>query len=340
MKHRWGRAGPKGTTAIAFLAAAVSATTLVAVASSRTPTGAVPILGGALGCVTGPNQTTQAPAVRPTLEPGLCRVDPTIVSTLPRGPGADGYPVPSPGYHWLGGQTSGYTSAGLLATLHVVDPSVPRLPGYEDFLAHRIMAKSCSSAYWIEIGWAEVSWLDDQQYVYSYDTATEEWLVYEDYPIEAGDEISVALVSVGGGVWEARLWWNGAWQTLNSVNPGVAIGCGNEQYVEVYSRDTMAFPPIETGGSSSAVMLYPASGSAWEPWDTSVSTISGSNQEDYELDWHHYFLSWEASSSASPPPTVPPAPPVPGVGIGIPACAPPNPFEPNVASTPSRSCPT
>lgn len=250
-------------------------------------------------CAGGASTSTEAPA--PPTGPGACRSHPHIATTGPAGRRPVDA-VPHSGYHWLGGQTDGYTSTGLYGTLNVVDPKI--VHGNTDFLANRIMAKSCDSTRWLELGWAEVSWRGDAQYIYSYNTVQNQWQFFDQYPIAAGSRITVSVVNVGNGVWEAQLWWNGVWNTLVSVNPGADIGCGNEQYVEVYTGGTgqhYAFPTITVGDGTANGMRIEKAANAWHSWDSTIPMFETNAYENFETTWLTRYWSWQVSSTNTPP---------------------------------------
>jgi hypothetical protein len=250
-------------------------------------------------CAGGPS-TADAPPAPPT-GPGACRSHPQVGTTGPAGRRPVDA-VPHSGYHWLGGQTQGYTSAGIYGTLNVVDPKI--VHGNTDFLANRIMAKSCDSTRWLELGWAEVSWRADAQYIYSYNTVQNQWQFFDQYPIAAGSRITVSVVDVGNGVWEAQLWWNGAWNTLVSVNPGTGIGCGNEQYVEVYTAGTgqnFAFPTVTVGDGTANGMRLSATAGQWHSWDQTIGMYETNAYENYVTTWLTRYWSWQVSSTNTPP---------------------------------------
>ncbi|HEX7169037.1 MAG TPA: PKD domain-containing protein [Acidimicrobiales bacterium] len=246
--------------------------------------------------------TAAATPPAPTFERGACRADAARLFAKPRGGGARALPAPNPGYNWLGGQTNNYGSVGIYGALNVVDPASPHTS--TDFLAHRIMVKSCDSSRWLEIGWAEVGWRANAQYIYSFNTVTNTWMFFDQYPIASGSRIWVALVHVGNNVWEAQLFWNGAWQTLVSVNPGSGIGCGNEQYVEPYKPTTnFNFPTITTGdGTSGGMKIARPSDAAWLTWNTSIPTLENNASSDgyYNTTWNTKYYAWQVRSNQPP----------------------------------------
>jgi hypothetical protein len=254
-------------------------------------------------CAGGPTTTADAPPAPPS-GPGACRAQAAARTAGPDGRRpADRRPVPTSGYHHLGGQTSNYGSVGIFGALNVVNPSL--VHGTWDFLANRVMAKSCDSTRWLELGWAEVGWRNDAQYIYSFNTVLNQWQFFDQYPIGPGSRIYVTVLHVGNGQWEAQLWWNGMWNTLVSVNPGPGIGCGNEQYVEVYTAGTgrhFPFPTITVGDGGTGGMNIADSNAVWHTWDASIPTFETNNLENYYLvTWLARYFSWQVRSSNSPP---------------------------------------
>lgn len=286
---------------ILVAASAVVTSTLAAVTTGARPAAAAP----PAVCEAGPNRTADLAPPPPALERGRCNASAARADAGMRGRGAkpaEDLPAPNPGYDWLGGQTNGFNSVGIYGALNVVDPAVPHTS--TNFLAHRIMAKSCDSSRWIEVGWAEVSWRSDAQYIYVYNTVTNTWLFYDQYPISSGSRIYVSLVHVGGGVWQAQLWWNGVWQTLASANPGTGIGCGNEQYVEPYKASSnFSFPTITTGdGTATGMRLARASDAVWVNWSSSIATFENNASADgfYNTTWNTKYYAWQVRANRPP----------------------------------------
>lgn len=81
--------------------------------------------------------------------------------------------VRSVGYHYVGPRTF-QDSSGVWGRNYVVDPGVihPH-PGLTQFVCERVYASNGGN--WMEAGWVEHSQLDNRQYVYEYDSATQNW---------------------------------------------------------------------------------------------------------------------------------------------------------------------
>lgn len=99
---------------------------------------------------------------------------------------------------------------------------------------------------------------------------------------------------------------NGVWNTLVSVNPGTDIGCGNEQYVEVYTAGTgrhFPFPTVTVGdGTPTGMNIADSATAAWHSWNTSIPTSEGNNYENYYFTtWLAKYYSWQVSSSNAAP---------------------------------------
>ena len=172
-----------------------------------------------------------------------------------------------------------------------------------DFLIQRVLAKNCDSTRWLEVGWGEVGWRGDVQYVFTYDSVQNQWLFFDQYPIAAGSRIWVALVHVGGGTWQAQLWWNGAWQVLSSVNPGPDIGCGNENYVEPHAGSTGAhfpFPSIQIGdGTAGGMQLASGATATWQTWDVPSLENNDDGTGDLTTAWFNRYYYGRIDSNLS-----------------------------------------
>ncbi|MCA1831864.1 MAG: PKD domain-containing protein [Actinobacteria bacterium] len=188
----------------------------------------------------------------------------------------------------------------------MVDPAIEHLNGYNTFLANRILVKSCDQASWLEIGWAEVDWRPNAQYIYSFNTVLQQWQFFGQYPVSSGSRIWVTLISVGNNVWEARLWWNGAWQTLVSVTLPSGVGCGNEDYVEVYNVEPQVpghfpFPLIAVGDGSSTGMNLLSPGNSWISWDVPSSENNDDGTGGIKTTWNGRYYSFTVTETNRPP---------------------------------------
>ncbi len=119
---------------------------------------------------------------------------------------------------------------GAQATIEVTNPGVRA--GKDEFVASRILAKKDGAgSAWLEVGWAEIGWRDlvngvPEQFVYTYDTAHNEWELYNSLCVSDGCHVDVRIIKgstcdIGDPTctWTAQLFNHstGTWQNLHSV---------------------------------------------------------------------------------------------------------------------------
>jgi hypothetical protein len=261
----------------------------------------------------------------------------------PAGPAGDPYdlisgpPVPGPGYHHLGASTHG-AWAGVQGRMSVTAAGVR--DGTYDFVATRFMVKSevAGATRWLEAGWAQTGWSGlGRQRVYTYDTDTNTWTFYDQYPLSPGDQIWINLVPVpdgrprhgpsagpstgpstaadpsaagpppaaerrpgGGTAWAAWLWWHGDWHLLATRDLPIGERATVEQYVEVYVDPERggAIPVPPVQVDNVQVRADPAGPGRF--WDTDVPTDPGTGTDSYCLTWQKSFDTWQAGSCAGP----------------------------------------
>lgn len=239
--------------------------------------------------------------------PGLatCRAVPTSVgSGPPRQPvrladdKSDVDPLHT-SYHHMGAQTSSYDSVGIYGALNVADIGVTNngLCCNVDFAVHRFLAKDCTGSAWIEGGWTEQGSEPDDPYVYSWDPV-DLWQEFKYYSISPGSRIWMQVLHVGNAEWQTQLWWSGTWNLLASHSPGTDFGCGNEQYLEIYTDGSETYgghPPMDTvttgDGTSGGVQLFDASTGIAESWDSGISSQKDSITA-YTTTWNNDYYSW------------------------------------------------
>ncbi len=220
----------------------------------------------------------------------------TVVLNLVTGTAAAPAPVPGTGYHHLGATTVG-TWSGVLGRMSVTAPGVR--DGTYDFVASRFMVKAdtADGTRWLEAGWAQTGWSGrGRQRVYTFDTNSNRWIFYDQYPLKPGDRIEIQITA-HHGVWVARLLWHGAWWELTSQVLPFGEHALVEQYVEVYvdprRGGRVAVPPVHVDG----VQLEPEPGAAMRSWQPStVPTDASTSDGQYCLAWHGGYDTWAAGS--------------------------------------------
>ncbi|WP_229071723.1 hypothetical protein [Actinoplanes sp. DH11] len=212
-------------------------------------------------------------------------------------------PVATPGgYHHLGAGTSGEWS-GVSGRLSVVDVSVR--PNTYDFVASRFMAKRDMGAgriSWLEVGWAETGWSGaGKQRVYTFNTNTNAWQFYDQYPIKPGDKVWVDLHTDSDGVWQAWLFWNNKWNLLTREKLPVGRSARIEQYVEVHADAKKPVVRIDVPRVTvDNVQLKPADGGPARYWREDVATLTGTapgqqmRRGGFCLDWVTRYDTWTA----------------------------------------------
>ncbi|HWS33251.1 MAG TPA: hypothetical protein VN408_10970 [Actinoplanes sp.] len=246
-----------------------------------------------------PDCTPGQASTRPPTEPaGLsslraCQADdPTVESTKNYTPS---------GYHHLGAGTSGEWG-GVSGRFSVVDGGI-RAQTY-DFMVGRFMAKKDLGAgrlAWLEAGWAETGWASPgRQHVYTFNTNTNRWQFYDQYPIRPGDRVWLDISGDRTGLWRAWLWWDNRWNLLTQQRLPLNGSAEIEQYVEVYvdpSRPTrLDMPPVTVDN----VQLRPVGGGPARYWRDDVATRTGTapgeqqRRGGYCLDWRTRYDTWTA----------------------------------------------
>lgn len=246
-----------------------------------------------LPCQAAARPSNSAPTRLPGAGVPVCRAEPSA-----RVPASTGLPRPRPGYHHLGATTVD-TWPGVLGRLAVTDPQVR--PDTYDFVATRFLAKRADdrAVHWLEAGWAETGWSGHgRQRVYSFDSARDEWLFFDQYDLSAGARTWFFL-EAGDTAWRAWLWWGDAWHLLATGDPPATGGAQIEQYVEVYVDPaiggSLAVPTVDVDN----VQVRDATG-ALRYWRADpVPTNPGEPTPDYCLTWQVSYDTWSAGSCPS-----------------------------------------
>lgn len=183
----------------------------------------------------------------------------------------------SDGYHYVGPKTT-QNNQGVRGTNRVVDPNVDHaLLSYDEFVAERVYARSAGNS-WMEVGWAEVSWRDDQQYIYEYDNVNHTWNFFEQYPLSSGDSVETLVRADGNDYWIAKIWW-GDWHELFREYLGFTTATDGFNRGEIYTID--GSHPILPRSLFSSGLLY--LDDLWYWWNTRYSTTV-SEDSPYECD--------------------------------------------------------
>jgi len=125
----------------------------------------------------------------------------------------------------------------------------------------------------MESGWAEVSWRDDRQYVYQYDSNTREWHFFDQFALEPGSPVET-LVEYRP---DMNTWWallylhDDQWALLAEENLGFALADASYNWGEIYLSDSGMSPPILP--PSKFNKGYLKIDGIWRTWDMRYATF-------------------------------------------------------------------
>jgi hypothetical protein len=174
------------------------------------------------------------------------------------------------GYHYVGPVTF-QDNQGVWGRNTVVDPNVPHPgPAGNRFVVERVYASNASGDLWIEAGWGEVSWRDDKQYIYEFDSVNDQWAFFDEYELAAGSAVETDVqYDPSQGTWKARYYLgDGYWRVLATENLGFALAERGFNRGEVYTADGVhLILPL-----SSFDKGYLLIDGVWRIWDTRYLT--------------------------------------------------------------------
>lgn len=180
------------------------------------------------------------------------------------------------GYHFAGARTpraDGATAEwveGVNSQITVTNPEVPHDGSVNWFFYAWVMAhRYTPTQLWIQVGWSEVSWRGNTQYV-TVQTQDGVWRFFDSYVLTPGQVINVAVRWLGGTTWRSEIYWNNQWQTLYDVDLGIADMPYASQQNEAYKQDanTFHFGVPNTNFYNTHV----AQDGSWSKWTTSYET--------------------------------------------------------------------
>lgn len=173
------------------------------------------------------------------------------------------------GYHYAGPETS-QDNQGVWGRNYVVDPSVRHSPGPTQFVVERVYANDSSYDNWMEAGWAEHSSRDDGQYIYEYDSVTQEWHYFDEYDLSPGLTVET-LVEYRP---DTDTWWalyylgDNDWAILAEESLGFTTADRGYNRGEVYTADG-THPILPVSGFDKGYLRID---DVWRVWDTRYST--------------------------------------------------------------------
>jgi len=165
---------------------------------------------------------------------------------------------------------------GVWGRRYVVDPSVDHSlwPWQKQFVVEYSYARGpAPDRHWMEAGWAEVSWRDDRQYVYQYDSNAREWHFFDQFALEPGSPVET-LVEFRP---DQNTWWalfymhDNQWALLAEENLGFALADDSYNWGEIYLSDSNMSPPILP--LSQFDKGYLKIDEIWRIWDTRYATF-------------------------------------------------------------------
>jgi len=217
-----------------------------------------------------PPSTTEA--IPAETQQDVCWAERTIdISSPPKQPEPPGKVGTSTmGYHYAGPMTF-QDNQGVWGRNTVVDPNVPHPgPAGNRFVVERVYANDASWDRWIEAGWAEVSWRDDRQYIYQFDSVNDTWVFFDEYSLAPGTTVETDVQHDPSLTkWKARYHLGGGyWGVLAAVDLGFSTADRGYNRGEVYTADGV-HPILPLSGFDTGYLLIDG---AWHLWDTRYLT--------------------------------------------------------------------
>lgn len=211
----------------------------------------------------------------------VCRAEPLIDLSAPlkqpsrQRSGLSSFSSTSYLYRYIGPQTD-QDNQGVWGRRYVVNPAVshPFLPWPKQFVVEYSYALGPGpNWYWMEAGWAEVSWRNDQQYIYQFDSNTREWHFFDQFVLGLGSAVETMVeYKPDTNTWQALLYLHdNQWAKLAEENLGFTVADVGHNWGEVYLEDGSASPPILP--MSRFDKGYLKIDGVWRIWDTRYPTF-------------------------------------------------------------------
>jgi hypothetical protein len=199
-------------------------------------------------------------------------------------------------YKFFGAETCYGGSQGVCAEISVANPSVPHDQSHSAFFYAWIMVYSSNRTSWIQVGWSEVSWKPDTQYVTEYDTEHNAWRFYNQYPLIVGHSYYFAISYQGSGSWASWIWWNNRWNLLAQANIQLQSDERTGEFCEVCTSTNNWFNVPTTTFHSTSLLA----GNRWNLWTAQQSTAMYDSDVPYAVYWRAQYSDWCMNSSALP----------------------------------------
>ncbi len=199
-------------------------------------------------------------------------------------------------YKFLGAETSYGGSQGVCAGISVSNPSVPHGQSHSEFFYAWIMVYSSNRTKWIQVGWSEVSWKPDKQYVTEYDTEHNDWRFYYQYPLVVGRSYYFAISYQGSGSWASWIWWNSRWNLLELANIGLRSAERTGEFCEVFTSTNNWFYVPTTSFHSTSLLAN----NRWSSWATQHPTTIYDSNPPYFANWSNHYYDWHMDKNKQP----------------------------------------
>jgi len=197
----------------------------------------------------------------------------------------------SEGYHYVGPMTY-QDNQGVWGRNTVVDPNVPHPgPAGNRFVVERVYANDTTWTRWIEAGWGEVSWRDDRQYIYEFDSVNYTWNFFDEYPLSSGSLVETRVYyNADADAWRALYYLgDNRWRVLTEVSLGFTMADRGFNRGEVFTADGV-HPILPQSGFDKGYLLIDG---VWRFWDTRYLTDIGRDapyQCDMIEEYHRFNI--------------------------------------------------
>jgi hypothetical protein len=208
-------------------------------------------------------------------------------------------PAPTPGatvawsYKYLGAETSYGRNQGVCAEISVLDSGVPHDGTCCSFFYAWIMVYSLSRAKWMQVGWSEVSWKSDTQYVTEYDTEHNDWHFCTQYALTVGHSYCFAISYQGIGRWAAWIWWNNQWNLIAQADIELYSAELTGEFCEVCTSTNNWFHVPNVSFCSTCLLTN----QKWTLWTTQYTTTQYDTDLPYHVYWSPNYYNWHVYES-------------------------------------------
>lgn len=150
----------------------------------------------------------------------------------------------------------------------------------------------------MEAGWAEVSWRDDQQYIYlmwQSDSVPYSWIFFDEYALAPGTTVETDVqYDPNLSMWKARYYLGGGyWRVLGTADLGFNIADRGYNRGEVYTADGV-HPILPLSGFDKGYLLIDG---VWRLWDDRYSAQTRVDADPpYQVDMISQFYRFNIYS--------------------------------------------